>query len=147
MYYFYKMKKQSVILLSIFSMLQFSCSGDAENNSEQNQEKEIIVANPFAGEWQLDSSAFITNNTRSVTPPVMPTTWFFGESGAYKVINTFKLEGSYSYSDDSLFVILMEVPNDYEIISLTDKKLHLHSIVLESDSSSIYSEAYLTRLN
>ena len=140
------MKKHLIILLCIICVLPFSCTSETQNDSEKNQEKEPVAANPFAGEWQLDSSAFITNNTRSVTPPVMPTTWFFGENGAYKVMNTFKLEGSYTYSDDSLFVILMEVPNDYEIISLTDKKLHLHSTVLESDSSSIYSEAFLTRV-
>jgi len=141
------MKKCKILLLSFFSVILFSCDTTAENNSLESSEKEIVVANPFSGLWQLDSSAFITSNTRSVTPPVMPTNWFFGENGSYKVINSFQLEGSYTYSDDSLFVILMEVPNDYEIISLTDKKLHLHSTVLESDSSSIYSEVFLTRKN
>lgn len=129
----------------VFLIAFLTGCGDS-TNSEQTEPNR--PQNPFAGKWSMDSSVFINNGIRDVvSAPLLPTSWIFGEDGSYKVQNSITLSGTYSFNNDSLFVNLMSVPNEYEIISHTKNNVHLRSTIIETDSISMKTDAYLTRLN
>ncbi len=129
-----------------FSFLVLSC---------QNQEADIEQVTPvpeqktqdlILGDWNMDSSVFINDGIRGVvSAPLMPTIWNFGEDGSYLVKNSVSMTGTFSRTEDSLFVVLMAVPNEYEILVLNETNLHLRSTIIETDSASMKTDAYLSR--
>lgn len=139
--------KQGVAIILFFSFFS-SCK-----NSEAPKETplpEISREEPldlFVGNWNMDSSVFISNGERGeVSAPLMPTTWIFEKSGAYTVQNSVQMPGTYSHVGDSLFVVLMGVPNEYEILTINETNLLLRSTIIETETSSMKTEAYLTRI-
>jgi len=136
------------VLLSFFiCSLLMSCSGAESVTDETTSVAEEKPMDIILGKWSMDSSAFINSGVRTeATPPIMPTTWTFTEDGTYKVENSMTMPGTFSRTDDSLFIVLMGVPNDYEILLLDDTYLQLRSTIFETDSASMKTEAFLTRI-
>jgi hypothetical protein len=120
-------------------------------NQEASIEQETIVPEQkkqdlILGDWNMDSSVFINDGLRGVvSSPLMPTIWNFGDDGSYLVKNSVSMTGTFSRTDDSLFVVLMAVPNEYEILVLNETNLHLRSTIIETDSASMKTDAYLSR--
>lgn len=108
----------------------------------EKKQQDILI-----GQWQLDSSVYIQDEVNGImTAPMLPTVWNFQETGNYSVENSVKMTGTFQHFDDSLFVVLMEVPNEYKILALDQNSLNLRSKIYENDSSSMYTEVYLSRL-
>lgn len=128
----------------------FASCNEANETSPQTipASLETEETNPMLGLWNMDSSVYINDGIRgTVSAPLIPTTWTFQEDGTYRVENSVVMPGTYSQTADSLFVVLMEVPNSYEIVSLTNTHMHLRSTIVETDSISMKTDAYLTRKN
>jgi len=118
------------------------------NESIETPIKEEKPTNLILGQWNMDSSVFINDGVRStVSAPLLPTTWTFAEDGSYKVENSMAMPGTFSNTNDSLFVILMNVPNAYEILLLNDNKLQLRSTITETETMSMKTDAFLTRIS
>ncbi|MBI3134850.1 MAG: hypothetical protein HYZ14_09285 [Bacteroidetes bacterium] len=137
--------RQLTFLVPLF--LTLGCTGTSEPGAAEPAEKAEPTTNPILGNWNMDSSVFINDGIRgTVSAPLISTTWTFGEDGSYNVVNSVTMPGTFSNTTDSLFVVLMGVPNDYEILMLTAEKLQLRSTILENDSVSMKTDAYLTRI-
>jgi hypothetical protein len=126
--------------------LIISCQNQEATTEQIISVPEEEIRDLILGDWNMDSSVFISNGVRGeVSPPLMPTTWNFGEDGSYLVKNSVSMTGTFSRTDDSLFVVLMAVPNEYEILVLNETNLHLRSTIIETDSASMKTDAYLSR--
>lgn len=124
-----------------------SCSGSQSETENTEPGQGQKPADMIVGNWQMDSSVYINDGIRgTVSAPLLPTTWTFAEDGKYLVENSLKMHGTFSRTEDSLFVVLMAVPNNYEILILDETHLHLRSTILENDSVSMKTDAYLTRI-
>lgn len=132
-----------------FILFLTACGSNTPGHIENSDpEKEVTQKDELIGVWNMDSSAYINNGIReTVSAPLLPTTWTFDEYGGYKVQNSMTMSGSYSHKGDSLFVILMSVPNNYEILDATENHLHLLSTIYDTEEGSMKTEAYLTRAN
>jgi hypothetical protein len=140
--------QQAVFFLSFIFMLG-ACGSGTENTEVSTpgiEEKEDL--NLIVGEWNMDSSVFINDGVRAtVSAPLLPTTWTFTEDGDYTVQNSITMAGTFSNTGDSLFVVLMDVPNEYEILLLNNEKLHLRSTIMETADKSMKTDAFLTRIS
>lgn len=124
----------------------FLITSCGSNEKGDTKPVEVVTQNEIYGDWQLDSSSYLTNNqVNIVTPPMMPTTWVFDKDGKYLVKNSVELPGTFSVTSDSLFVVLMGVPNNYSILKLTETNLVLRATIAETDTTLLQTEAYLTR--
>lgn len=134
------------LIYSFSFLLIVSCQNQETAKEELTPEPHQKATDLILGDWNMDSSVFINDGVRGVvSAPLMPTTWNFGEDGSYLVKNSVSMPGTYSRTDDSLFVVLMAVPNEYEIIVLNETNLHLRSTIIETDSASMKTDAYLSR--
>lgn len=124
------------------------CSGDhSEDTTSIVSEKSEDVVDKIHGIWQLDSSAFVDQTGfGAYSDPLMPTTWSFLHDGSYQVKNSVTMHGSFDHQGDSLFVVLMDVPNEYAIHTLNETQLVLETSIIETDSTSMKTVAYLTRI-
>lgn len=132
-----------ILGFSIFVMI-FSCQSESNepNPFIEKKQQDMLI-----GKWQLDSSVYIQDEVNGImTAPMLPTVWNFQETGNYSVENSVKMTGTFQHFDDSLFVVLMEVPNEYKILKLDQSSLQLRSKIYENDSSSMFTEVYLSRL-
>jgi hypothetical protein len=123
-----------------------SCQNQQESPQQLTPEPEQKKQDLILGDWNMDSSVFINDGVRGVvSAPLMPTIWNFGEDGSYLVKNSVSMTGTFSRTADSLFVVLMAVPNEYEILVLNETNLHLRSTIIQTDSASMKTDAYLSR--
>jgi hypothetical protein len=141
------MQQSALLILLVFVL--GSCGGNSENNTvvtPATEEPETV--NLILGEWNMDSSVFINDGVRgTVSAPLLPTTWTFSADGTYKVENSMTMPGTFSNTSDSLFIVLMGVPNDYEILLLNNEKLQLRSTIVETVDMSMKTDAFLTRIS
>lgn len=138
--------KYSPVLILIFALI--SCQNET-TVSEETVEPEVEAepSDLIIGDWNMDSSVFINTGVRGeISPPLMTTTWAFGNDSSYQVKNSIVMGGTFTKTDDSLFVVLMGVPNEYEILVLNETNMHLRSTIIETDTASMKTDAYLTRL-
>ncbi|MBK7130905.1 MAG: hypothetical protein IPM74_18135 [Crocinitomicaceae bacterium] len=140
---------KSINLWTCFVVSAFfalSCNGNKKSESATEASTETTAVNLLTGTWMLDSSLYFEDKRlTTVAPPVMPTTWEFAEDGKYTVKNSLTLAGTYQRTTDSVYVILLDVPNSYEIISLTDANLRLRATIVGTDEMSLQTDACLTR--
>ena len=130
------------LVLTIIFINGCQTDSNEPNPFIEKKQQDILI-----GQWQLDSSVYIQDEVNGImTAPMLPTVWNFQETGNYSVANSVKMTGTFQHFDDSLFVVLMEVPNEYKILKLDQSSLQLRSKIYENDSSSMYTEVYLSRL-
>ena len=134
-------------ILPISFLFLFGCGQNAtEDTFEVPDPVSETTSDLIVGSWNMDSSAYINNGIReTVSEPILPTTWTFDETGDYTVKNSMTMKGSYTRKGDSLFVILLSVPNNYEIVKIDLDHLELRSTIYENESGSMKTDAYLTR--
>ena len=134
------------LLYSFSFLFIISCQNQESTTEPETPVVEQKTQDLILGDWNMDSSVFINDGIRGVvSAPLMPTVWNFGEDGSYLVKNSVSMTGTFSRTEDSLFVVLMAVPNEYEILVLNETNLHLRSTIIETDSASMKTDAYLSR--
>ena len=140
------MKTTNLWICFVVAVFILSC-GDSKKSAPQNESgSQPGAVDLLTGTWLLDSSLYFEDKQlTTVAPPVMPTTWEFAADGKYTVKNTLTLNGSYQRTDDSVYIMLMDVPNSYEIISLTDANLRLRATIVDTTEMSLQTDAGLTR--
>lgn len=137
--------KNTWLVLFIYALA--GCQNQKTVVPEITPEPEQKSSDLIIGDWSMDSSVFINSGVRGeISPPLMTTTWTFGDDSSYQVKNSIVMGGTFTKTVDSLFVVLMGVPNEYEILVLNETNLHLRSTIIETDSASMKTDAYLTRL-
>lgn len=134
------------LLIILLGLSLIGCQNQETEPAELTPESQKEEPDLILGDWRMDSSAFINDGIKALaSPPILPTTWTFKADGFYQVKNSMTMTGTFSRTNDSLFVILMAVPNEYEILLLNETSLYLRSTIVETDETSMKTEAYLTR--
>ena len=144
----------SLLSLLAFMILFGSCGRntkvDAESESSVPAEmvsgETASAGDELIGDWNVDSSVFINDGVRGeASPPIVTTTWTFGENGDYKVVQSIVITGTYKLVDKELIINSMSVENHHEIVEMTADNLVLSSTIIETEESSMKTMVYLTR--